>query len=264
MKKMLSILLAVMMVAALTVGLVGCGSEQAAPAGDEQEVLKVGLNAGYKPFEFKDENNKIVGFDMDVIEAMAEEMNMKVEYSDMDFGGLIIALNNGEFDTIVSAMTITDERKEKADFTEPYLTSGQAIAIMADNDEIKEVADLKGKMITGQTGTTGIQVMKERNDTDKLGATIRDYPNIAQSFLDLKSGVADAVVADLSLVKLYAKENSDIKVVDEMLSEEEFGMAVQKDDDELLKKMNAALNTIKENGTYDEIYKKWSMEDHAK
>ncbi len=259
MKKMLSILLAVMMVAALTVSLVGCGSEQAAPAGDEQEVLRVGMNAGFQPFEFKDENNEIVGFDIDIIEAMAQEMNMKVEYKDMDFGALITALNNGEFDVIASAMTIRDDRKEKADFTDPYFNAGQAIAVMKDNNEIAGLDDLNGKIVSGQSGTTGIIMMQEMKEKGELDVTVRDYPNIAQCFMDMGNGVVDAIVTDIGVVQRYAQQHPDIKIVGDTLSEEEYGMAVKKDNAELLDSLNAALDTIEENGTYDNIYEKWFM-----
>lgn len=254
MKKVLCLGLLVFLVAGLAFGLVGCGAQPDPQAAGEQ-TLKVGMNATYKPFEFRDEQNKIVGYDVDMMTAIAEELGMKVEFVDTAWDGIIPALINGKFDVIASGMTITEERKKSVLFSDPYFISGQAIAVPMSDDTIKGPADLSGKKIGVQLNTTGdIAATEQVKDAKE----IKRYNEIPDAFVALGNKEVQAVVADVPVVLEYQKANPDkVKVLDEYLTEEEFGFAAKQDKKELMDKINGALKTMRENGKYDEIYTKW-------
>ncbi|QDR83177.1 basic amino acid ABC transporter substrate-binding protein [Sporomusa termitida] len=238
----------------LTVGLTGCGgSQQAQPAA--AKVLKVGAEATFPPFEFQDEQSKdYVGFDVDLMKAIGKQMGVEVQIVNTAFDGLIPALESGQIDVIASAMTITDERAQKVSFSQPYYKSGLSIIVKADNNDIKAFKDLEGKRIAVQIGTTGAEAARRITD-----AKVREFNSASEAFLELKAGGADAVVNDLPVNEYYlAKGGSkDAKLVGEVLSAEEYGVAVTKKNTELAEKINKALEDIKQNGEYAKIYEKW-------
>lgn len=238
----------------LTVGLAGCGgSQQAQPAA--AKVLKVGAEATFPPFEFQDEQSKdYVGFDVDLMKAIGKQMGVEVQIVNTAFDGLIPALESGQIDVIASAMTITAERAQKVSFSNPYYKSGLSIVVKADNNDITAFKDLEGKRIAVQIGTTGAEAAKKITD-----AKVREFNSASEAYLELKAGGADAVVNDLPVNEFYlAKGGSkDAKLVGEVLSAEEYGVAVAKKNTELAGKINKALEDIKQNGEYAKIYEKW-------
>ncbi len=227
-------------------------AEQAAPA--EKITIKVGTNAEYPPFEYVDESGNIVGFDVDLINALAERAGFDVELVNTKWDGIFAALAAGEFDVVCSAVTITDERKQIVDFTDPYFNAGQSIAVLASNDEIKSVEDLKGKRIGVQLGTTGdIEASKIE------GAEVKRYEEITLAFQALANGDVDAVVNDTPTSAAIIKANPEInaKIVGEPFTNEFYGIAVNKNKPEIRDALNKALAEIKADGTYDKIYQKW-------
>ncbi|HWR41961.1 basic amino acid ABC transporter substrate-binding protein [Sporomusa sp.] len=245
---------AVLALFTLTLGLAGCGgSQQAQPAA--AKVLKVGAEATFPPFEFQDEKSKdYVGFDVDLMKAIGKQMGMEVQVVNTAFDGLIPALEGGQIDVIASAMTITDERSKKVNFSKPYYKSGLSIIVKADNSAIKSFKDLEGKRIAVQIGTTGAEEAKKIKD-----AKVREFNSASEAFLELKAGGADAVVNDLPVNEYYlAKGGSkEAKLVGEVLNSEEYGVAVAKKNTELAGKISKALDEIKQNGEYAKIYEKW-------
>ncbi|WP_371375997.1 basic amino acid ABC transporter substrate-binding protein [Sporomusa aerivorans] len=239
---------------ALTVALAGCGgSQQAQPAA--AKVLKVGAEATFPPFEFQDDQNKdYVGFDVDLMKAIGKQMGMEVQVANTAFDGLIPALEGGQIDVIASAMSITDERAKKVNFSKPYYKSGLSIIVKADNTAVKNFKDLEGKRIAVQIGTTGAEEAKKIKD-----AKVREFNSASEAFLELKAGGADAVVNDLPVNEYYLAKggNKDAKLVGEVLNAEEYGIAVAKKNTELAGKINKALDELKQNGEYAKIYEKW-------
>jgi len=240
----------------------GCGGgtqEPQTPGNDQQAqektVLKIGSDTAYAPFEWQDtQSGEYIGFDMDLIKALAEEMGCEVKIESMTFDGLIPALQSGTIDAAISAMTIKKKRLEQVNFSEPYYKSGLIIAVRSDNTDIQSFDDLKGKTIAVQLGTTGADMAKTIE-----GAKIVTFDRIPEAFLELKKGGADAVVNDAP-VTLYAIQqdgSGDIKVVGEMLSTEFYGIAVPKKNSELLQDINSAMRKLKESGEFTELYKKW-------
>ncbi|MDI6709554.1 MAG: basic amino acid ABC transporter substrate-binding protein [Thermoanaerobacterales bacterium] len=243
----------------------GCGggsSSQDQKAADDQaqqapekKVLKIGSDTAYAPFEWQDtKSGDYVGFDMDLMAALCEEMGYKPDIQSMTFDGLIPALQSGTIDASISAMTIKKKRLQQVSFSDPYYKSGLIIAVRNDNNDIKSFDDLKGKTIAVQLGTTGADKAKEIE-----GAKVVTFDRIPEAFLELKKGSADAVVNDAPVTMYAIKQDGSgqIKVVGDMLSTEFYGIAVPKDKPELLQEFNAALKKLKETGKFTELYKKW-------
>lgn len=256
MKKLL-ILLAM---AVFTFLLAGCSSNTTTAKNDgvlekikKTQVLTVGTDATFKPFEYKN-NGKYEGFDIDLVEAVAKELGAtKVEYVDTEFKGLIPGLLAKKYDIIASAMYITDERKQTINFSDSYFPGGLSIMVKKDNNSIKGIDDLKGKKVSVQVGTKSTKYLEE-NYKD---ITLVKVETNNEMFLELETGKVDAVVTGLPAAKTYAKEKGTVKVLPETLTQEFYGYGLRKDDAELAAAVNGALKKLKENGTYDQIAKKW-------
>ena len=234
-----------------TLGLVGCGSQPKA----EQKVLKVGSDTAFAPFEFQDDKSKdYVGFDIDLLKAVAKQMKMEVQVQSMNFDGLIPALEASNIDLVVSAMTITDERAKKVAFSNPYYKSGLTMVVKSDNTTITSFKDLEGKKIAVQIGTTGADEAKKVPN-----ATIREFNTAPEAFLELKAGGVDAVVNDMPVNNYYMTQEAGkgSKQVGEPLTAEDYGFAATKKNVELIKQVNTALDELKKNGEYDKIYVQW-------
>lgn len=254
-KKVLFMVLAALFV--ITGALAGCGSDSAkkdGAAADGKKVLRAACNADFAPFEFQDKDGKYVGFDMDLIRAVGKEMGYEVEIQNLNFDGLIPALNAKNIDVAVSGMTITEERKNKVLFCDPYYQAGLTIAVRSDNQDIQSFGDLKGKKIAVQIGTTSASEAKKVE-----GADVREFNSSADTFTELNNGGVDAVINDRPVNDYYMVQNpkAQLKVLSDVLTAEEYGMALSKDNKELADQINAALKKLKENGEYDKIYATW-------
>ncbi len=218
-------------------------------------VLKVGSDVAYAPFEFM-EGDKPVGFDIDIAQEIAKALGVKFQVINTSFDGIIAALKAKKFDIIISAMTITEERKKEIDFSIPYYDSGQIIVVRSDNKDIKSEKDLKGKVVGVQLGTTGELTAKKLKDQVGI-KEIRSYETIPEAFMDLELGRLDAVINDLPVSLYYSKNNPKLKCVGKPFTVEQYGIAVRKEDKDLLKKINEILINLKRTGKYNQIYKKW-------
>ncbi|VBB05506.1 ionotropic glutamate receptor [Lucifera butyrica] len=250
-KKM--IVLLVLSFFAVSLALAGCGGQPAAPA--KAKVLKVGSDTAYAPFEFQDEKSKqYVGFDMDLIQAIGKQMGAEVQVQSMNFDGLIPALEAGNIDMAVSAMTITPDRAKKVNFSKPYYKSGLTIVVKSDNNTIHSFKDLEGKRIAVQIGTTGADEAKKVKD-----AKIREFNTMPEAFLELKNGGVDAAINDKPVNDYFIKEagGKDAKQVGEPLTAEDYGIAISQKNTQLVEDVNKALDTLKKNGEYEKIYVKW-------
>ncbi len=240
-------LVSVMMI----LGLVGCSGKQEGE-GLKNGKLTIGTEASYRPFEYHNEDDKIVGFDIDIAKAVADELGVELEIKDIAFDGLIPGLKTKKFDMVIAAMTITEERKKAVNFSKPYFNAGQVIAVVEDNDQIKNVNDLVGKKVGVQLGTTGDLKMSEMENVE-----VKRYEKIPQGFIDLNNARIDAVVNDLPVTATYVKKKEGVKIIVAPFTEENYGIAFRKNDTELAEEIDQALEKIKEDGRYDEIYNKW-------
>lgn len=244
---MKKILLLVLVSVLSSVMLFGCKKSETAA-----DTLIVGTNAEFPPFEYI-EQGQIVGFDVDLMNEISKITGKKVEFKNMAFDSLLIAMQTGKINCIISGMTATDERRQHVNFSTPYFVSKQAV-IVPENSDIQKFEDLKGKKIGVVIGYTGDMVV---TDMYKDTSSITRYEATGQAIMALTAGKVDATVLDMEPAKEYVANNEGIKVLDTALAEEEYSIALPKDNTALLDEINKALQTLKENGTYDKIYAKY-------
>ncbi len=236
------------LVAVFAMALVACAPS--ASAGK----IKVASDAAYPPFEMVDETTKeMIGFDIDLFNAVAKKAGLEIEYVNIGFDPLLAGMAQCQYDVAISAITITDERKQNMTFSDPYFQAGQAITVAIDNDSITTDADLIGKTIGTQLGTTGDILAKKIE-----GATVKAYDSVDLAFQDLINGQVEAVVADNVPSEGFVGKNAEkIKVVGNLLTTEDYGIAVCNTKTDLLEKINKALAEVKAEGTIDKLNDKW-------
>ena len=213
-------------------------------------------NAEFPPYEFH-EGDDVVGIDADIARAIGEEMGMEVKIEDMAFDSIIPAVTSGKADFGAAGMTVTEDRKKNVDFTDTYATATQVI-IVKEGSDIAGPDDLTGKKIGVQLGTTGDIYADDIED-----AKVERYNKGFEAVQALTQDKIDAVVIDGEPAKEFVAEADGLKILDEAFTEEEYAIAVAKDNDDLLKKMNEALASLKESGKIDEIVAKYISADKA-
>lgn len=226
----------------------------------EPTVLVVGTNAEFAPFEsMADDGKTIIGFDIDLINAIAEDQGMQVEMQNMEFDGLVMAVQSGQLDAAIAGMSVTPERLESVDFTNTYYDAGLNIAVAADNEDIQSEADLQGKVVASQQGTTGASKALELKEAGLI-KDVKLLANINVCMMSLSNGEIDAVIMDIPVNGAYVAANPDVAKIAAPIESgepESFAIAVAKDNTELLDKLNAGLENVKADGKYMEIYDKW-------
>jgi ABC-type amino acid transport substrate-binding protein len=213
-------------------------------------VLTVGSDTTYPPMEYI-EGDKIVGFDFDLAQKIAEKLGLKLDYRTTAWDGIFPALIAHKFDIVMSAVTITDDRKKEMDFSTPYYTVDQTALVLADSG-IDSVDKLNGKTAGVQIGTTG-----ELEAKKIAGLKVNTYDDNMMAIEDLKAGRIDAVICDSIVGDVYAKDSTDVKVGFVITTNESYGIAFAPDTPELLTAVNAALKSLVDDGTFAEISKKW-------
>ena len=207
-------------------------------------------NAEFPPYEYH-ENNTIVGIDADIARAIADQMGMELEIQDMAFDSLIPAIQSGKADFAAAGMTVNEERLRNVDFTETYAEAAQVI-IVKEGSAIAAPADLTGKKIGVQTGTTG-----DIYADDVENAEVQRFNKGMEAVMALTQDKLDAVIIDREPAKVFVKENEGLKILDEAFTEEEYAIAIKKGNTELLDKMNAAIKELKESGELQKIVDKY-------
>lgn len=245
MKKLLALILALLMVLAFA----GCGNNEVV---EEKDVLTMGTNAAFPPYEMVDENGAIIGIDAEIAQAIAEKLGMELEIKDMAFDSLITAVSSGSVDVVLAGMTVTEERKEAVNFSESYAT-GIQVVIVTEDSEIAAIEDLAGKKIGVQSGTTG-----DIYCADEFGEeAIARYDNGALAVQALQNGQVDCVVIDNEPAKAFVEANEGLKILATEYAVENYAAAIAKDNTELLEAFNAALAELKAEGKIDEIVGKY-------
>jgi polar amino acid transport system substrate-binding protein len=252
-KTRLTALFAVMLLALASLVVAGCGDsdDETTASGGGGEALTVGSDIPYPPFE-QGKPGEYTGFDIELMEAIGEKIGRKAEFQDTSFDTIFRDLAQGRFEAVASATTITDEREETVDFTNPYYFSEQAILVKEGESEIDSVEKLSGATVGVQQGTTGEEFVEEKGNAGE----IRPYPQGPDAVNALKSGVLDAVVLDIPVAE-NAVEAGGVEVSAAIPTEEEYGFVVPQGEEGLLGEMNKALDELKDDGTFTTIYKKW-------
>ncbi len=218
----------------------------------ESGVLKVGFEGTYPPFNFLDDED-YAGFDTDIANELADRLGVKTEFFATQWDSLIGGLDANKFDVIIAQMTVTEEREKSVDFTDPYVVTGSVLITREDTNDISKLDDIKGKKVGVGGGTTFEEVA---NSVD--GADVTLYKSVNDYIQDLVNGRLDVIINDQLLMSYNIKEQElPIQITSDILNKDEIGMAVKKDSDKLVERLNKELNDMKEDGTYDEIYKKW-------
>ncbi|SNX55006.1 ABC transporter substrate-binding protein [Thermoanaerobacterium sp. RBIITD] len=259
MKRVISIFVIIALI--MTV-ISGCSkSKTTASSGDNslERVKKagkivIGVDDTYPPMEFRDKDNNLVGFDIDIANAVAKKLGVKVEFKPTSWDGIFVALQSKKFDLIHSSVSITDDRKKTMIFTKPYIYGGNAIFVNADNTTIQNQDDLKGKIIGCQVSTTAEEVLSKMNGIKE----VKKYNGMTEAFLDLNNRRIEAVVSDPQVGDYYIASKKDkIKRIKSMLNQEPIGVAFRKEDKELRDAYQKALDDLKKDGTLSDISKKW-------
>lgn len=266
-KKILAILLALSMIFALAA--CGGGDDPADTAGDgggdnggELPTYIVATEPTFAPFETTTDDGEIIGFDMDLISAIGEDQGFQVEFKAFEFDSLMLATNNGDADIIAAAFNAMDPaRQAQVDFSNTYYDSGLVVLVKENNETINSIDDLTAEMkVASQIATTGGDKADELAETGQIKESVI-LNSFSTAVLQLINGDVDAVIIDQPVAKDYLKKQSDkVKIVGDVLNAESYGFAVKKGNAELLDKINAGLQNMIDNGTYDELYDKWMNE----
>ena len=230
------------------------GSAQA-----QNKELVVGSSATYRPFAYENPNKEIVGYDVDIIKAIAQKAGLQIKVVNTPWTGIFAALNNGDVDLVISGVTINDQRKQSYDFTMPYFEARQLIAVQKDSTA-KTLKDLAGKKIGVVTGSTGDDTASR--EFGKTNPDIRRFESTPVVISELVNSGVDAAIGDNGVIAFRAQEHKQLKTInDPAFPKEYFGVVVKQGNKALLDKLNSGLTAIKADGSYAQIYKKWFQAD---
>lgn len=248
----------------MTFSFLGCTQKSTTESTLDKDTLIVGLDDAFAPMGFRDEKGEIVGFDVDLAKVMGERLDKEVTFQPIDWTMKEAELKSGNIDFIWNGYTITEDRKEKVDFSTPYLKNSQVIVTLADS-KIKTKADLKGKKVGAQNESSAVTAMEKEADLYASfdGGNAITFEDNNQALMDLEAGRVDAIVADEILVRYYIqlKGAEKFNVLEENFGEEEYGVGIKKGDTKMVEAFNKALKEMKDDGTMKEISEKWFGED---
>lgn len=254
----LFIIIPVVIIAVVLVLLLVPGRRPAEMAPVEAELhIVVATDATWPPMEFVDEGTKeIVGFDIDLMAEIAKHSGFTYEFKNTAWDGIFAGLGAGRYDAVMSSVTITEERKQQMDFSDPYINAGQILVVPKSTSGVTTLQDMKGKTVGAQIGTTGSFEVQKVD-----GVRLKSYDEIGLAFEDLVNGRIDGVVADTPVAAQFALQNEtyqdELKIVGEPFTNEFYGIAVAKGNDELLDAINAGLEGVLDTRAYEQIEKKW-------
>lgn len=221
-----------------------------------EKTIVVATDATWPPMEMLDKDKNIIGYDIDFLNAVAKEAGFKVEYKNTAWDGIFGGLDLGKYDAVISSVTITEERKKTFDFSLPYINAGQVLIVPKDLEGVTTLADMKGKKVGAQIGTTGSMEVKKVD-----GVELKNYDEIGLAFEDMAAGRIQGVVCDTPVAADYALQREEYKakfmIVGEPFTEESYGVVVKKGDKELLDLINKGIKAVQAKGIDKELEKKW-------
>ena len=271
MRKNIVVILAMSLIISLIA--VGCGKKEEVKPEKKADSLKyiqdkgnfvLGLDDAFPPMGFRDDSGEVVGFDIDLAKEVAKRMGVELEIKPIDWDSKIFNLNNKDIDVIWNGLSITDERKEKVDFSRPYINNSQIIITNADSDiETKE--QLEGKVLAVQLGSSAQDAVEADTEVNDSLKELRKFEDYTLSLMDLEAGNVDAVVIDEIVGRYYiAKKPELYKVATDDFGKEEYGIGFRKDDTEFVGAVDKALEEMIADGTAKTISEKWFGENIMK
>ena len=241
-------------IAALFMGVMAPGFVSAQQK--QGRTLTVATDATWPPMEMVDTSKNIVGFDIDLMKAIAKEAGVEVVFKNTAWDGIFGGLDAGKYDAIISSVTITDERKKQYDFSEPYINIGQILVVPKTVKNVKTLSDMKGKKVGAQIGTTGAFEVKKAS-----GVELKTYDEVGLAFEDMAAGRINGVVCDEPTAANFALQRTEYKekfqIVGETFTKESYGIVVKKGNKELLDMLNKGIAAVKSKGIDGQLKKKW-------
>ena len=221
----------------------------------QNKELIVGSSATYRPFAYETPSKEIVGYDVDIIKAVAQKAGLKIKIVNTPWTGIFAALNNGDVDLVISGVTINDKRRQSYDFTAPYFEARQLIAVQQASN-VKSLKDLAGKKVGVVTGSTGDDIASR--EFGKTNTDIRRFESTPVVISELVGSGVDAAIGDNGVIAFRVQEHKQLKTVsDANFPKEYFGIVVKQGNKALRDKLNTGLAAVKADGSYAQIYKKW-------
>lgn len=246
-----------------------CSSDDSKESADSKEQNKleqvqdagkivVGIMGTYAPYNYLGENGEYTGYDVEIASEVAERLDVEAEFVAQDFSGLIPSLQQGKYDMLVSQVTITPERQQVIDFSNPYITNNVKVIVKEDNTDIKSVEDFPGRKIGVGLGTNDETYLRTTLMPEVGGFIINTYDDVITTLADLDAGRIEATINNEYALKPVVEKNGyKIKSVGESIKSDNAGIAVAKGESEFVEAINEALDEMKEDGTYAEIFEKW-------
>ena len=248
---------------ALSISFVGC-SNKSSESTLNKDTLIIGIDDAFAPLGFKDESGEITGFDIDLAKELTRRLNKEITFQSIDWTMKESELKSGNIDLIWNGYTITEERKNKVDFSVPYLKNKQVIVTLADSN-INSKSDLANKKVGAQSESSAVAAMEKEEDlySSFNGGGAITFEDNNQALMDLEAGRLDAVVADEILVRYYLslKGEDKFKILEDNFGEEEYGVGIRKGDTGMVDAFNKAYKEMQEDGTLQKISEKWFNED---
>lgn len=253
MRRIISLVLLLMMV-----GMVLTGCSNTATKAPVQKKIVIGLDDSFPPMGFRDENNNLVGFDIDMAKEAGKRLGMEVEFKPIDWGSKEAELNGKRIDALWNGMNITEKRKENILFSEPYM-DGKQVIFLPKGSTVKSIDDLKGKVVGIQNSSTADEILEANQEMKASFKEVRKYDDCVAAFMDLQSGRVDAVITDEIFGRYFISKNPDtFLVLDKAIGEVGvLGIGFRKDDKELRDKVQKVLDEMKKDGTSAKISKQW-------
>ena len=274
--KLIRKMIVVGVIATIGTSLIGCGSSKTTNNGDKKEAVNqdsstldkneliIGLDDTFVPMGFKDESGELVGFDVELAKAVAEKLGKKIKFQAIDWSMKETELNGGNIDLIWNGYSINDERKEKVEFSNPYLNNRQVIITLSDSS-VNTKKDLEGKKVGAQDQSSSVDAVKADGDIEAKfdDGKLITFETNNDALMDLEAGRLDAIVADEILARYYMRERGEdkYKVLEEDFGDEQYGVGIKKGDTAFVEEFNKALKNTIEDGTAGKISEKWFDKD---
>lgn len=239
--------------------LLAWGAAQPTFAQTERTIV-IGSSATYAPFAFENSSRQVVGFDIDIINAIAQKQGLKLRIVNTPFTSIFATLNNGDIDAVISGVTINDRRKQSFDFTQPYFDARQLIAV-PQTSTVSSLEDIKGKKVAVVSGSTADDVVSRL--VGKTSSDIRRFESTPLIISELAAGGVDAAIGDNGVIAYRVAQTPGLKVVEDPdFPKEHFGIVTRKGDDALREQLDAGLAAIRADGTYNTLYQKWFKQEY--